>query len=29
VDEFDDIREKLSQEGVRLAAAPMVKAVDG
>jgi hypothetical protein len=29
VEEFDDIREKLSQEGVRLAAAPMIKVVDG
>jgi hypothetical protein len=29
VDEFDDIREKLSQQGVRLAIARMVKVVDG
>jgi hypothetical protein len=29
VDEFDDIREKLSQEGVRLAVTRMVKVVDG
>jgi hypothetical protein len=29
VAEFDDIREKLSQEGVRLAVTRMVKAVEG
>ena len=29
VDEFDDIREKLSQEGVRVAVLQMVKVVDG
>jgi hypothetical protein len=29
VDDFDDVREKLSQEGVRLAVTPMIKVVDG
>jgi hypothetical protein len=29
VEELDDIREKLSQEGLRLAVTPMVKVIDG